>query len=229
MAVVPLVLGQTVVTTEEEFQAADARQGTSLLIRNFDRKQLNGNNPRDPNLSYDLRIGAEYKDHRDGWKRDVLEGEVEILPGGAVIIETEESLHFPDKRFGYIVPRVYWLQRGLSNTLSKVDPGYNGPLLVTLFNLGKTPVSLPRRERFCSLVVHTVSDEAEVHPYDKERKRLEGPPQHLTVWQRTRNWIEANPATAVAISAIPSAIVAIVAIVKSVIGIVRLVLELWHR
>lgn len=53
MAVIPLVLGRTVATSEEDFQSRGGRNGSTLLIRNFDVEQLVGTAP---NLSYDLRI-----------------------------------------------------------------------------------------------------------------------------------------------------------------------------
>ncbi len=139
MSVIPLALGQTVVTTKEEFDQSGGRNGSALLIQHFDEDQLGTGSP---NLSYDLRIGAVYKDHRDGGRRDLpddgsKDSFITLLPGGAVVIETEEDLHMPRGVFGYIVPRVRWLQEGVSNTLSKVDAGYNGHLLVTLFNLGR--------------------------------------------------------------------------------------------
>jgi dCTP deaminase len=191
MSVIPLVVGQTVATTETQFENAGGRQGKTLLIRNFDNSQLLADAP---NLSYELRVGPEYKDHRDGSKWPVTEKEpITLLPGAAVIIETAESLHMPKGMFGYIVPKVKWLQEGVSNTLSKVDAGYNGSLLVTLFNLGKKKIDLHLHEAFCSLVVHDVS--AGVHLYEKPAKRLLGPNRKRNPWQRIRNWLEANPVT----------------------------------
>jgi deoxycytidine triphosphate deaminase len=200
MSVIPLALGQTVVTTKEEFDLSGGRNGSALLIQNFDEGQLVAGSP---NLSYDLRIGAVYKDHRDGGRRDLPDDGSEdsfitLLPGGAVVIETEEDLHMPRGMLGYIVPRVKWLQEGVSNTLSKVDAGYNGHLLVTLFNLGRITKKLPRKERFCSLVVHRVGtdpEDPEVCLYDKDAKRITGPLHKVTVWQKERNVIEAHPAT----------------------------------
>jgi dCTP deaminase len=190
MPVVPLVQGKTVVTSEQAFEAKGGRSSGALLIRNFDAAQLMDDSAGSPNLSYDLRVGSKYKDHRDGWKRDIARGENIVLrPGGAVIIETEESLHMPASMFGYIVPRVKWLQRGVSNTLSKVDPGYNGRLLVTLFNLGKNKIKIPREERFCSLVIHDVGEGARL--YDKDAKEISGR-GHRTIWQRFRDGLEAN-------------------------------------
>jgi len=200
MSVIPLALGKTVVTTKDGFDQSEGRHGTALLIQNFDESQLIEGSP---NLSYDLRIGAVYKDHRDGGRRDLADnGSITLLPGGAIIIETEEDLHLPQSMFGYIVPRVKWLQEGVSNTLSKVDPGYNGHLLVTLFNLGKKTATIPRRERFCSLVVHWVATEPDVYLYDKPAKRIVGPLEGLTWLQSLRNLIEAHPATATIVLAL---------------------------
>jgi dCTP deaminase len=212
MSVIPLALGQTVVTTKEEFDHSGGRHGTALLIQNFDEGQLVGGSP---NLSYDLRIGAVYKDHRDGGRRDVPDnGSIVLLPGSAIIIETEEDLHMPFGMFGYVVPRVWWLQKGISNTLSKVDPGYNGHLLVTLFNLGRNTETILRKDRFCSLVVHRVGTDPKVSDpkvclYDKPAKRITDPLHLITAWQRARNVIEAHPATATLILAIVSVILTV--------------------
>jgi hypothetical protein len=100
MSVIPLALGQTVVTTKEHFDHSGGRHGTALLIQNFDEDQLVAGSP---NLSYDLRIGAVYNDHRDGGRRDVAdEGSIVLLPGSAIIIETEEDVHMPCGMFARI-------------------------------------------------------------------------------------------------------------------------------
>jgi dCTP deaminase len=186
MSVVPLVPGKSVAKTEREFDERGARRGSTLLIRSFDSTQLL---PDSPNLSYDLRVGSVYKDHRDGLRRELPEnGSITLFPGGAVVIKTEQSLHMPAGLFGYIVPRVLWLQQGVSNTLSKVDSGYNGKLLVTLFNLGKNTVPIDRKEGFCSLVVHDVGDG--VCLYEGNPKTIAGPGGVEPTWTRIRNRVK---------------------------------------
>jgi dCTP deaminase len=170
MSIVPLVVDgpqPTVVQKEDQFK----REGNALLILNFDQKQLQGDLP---NASYDLRIGRAYRDHRErGERRSLAEkGKISLLPGGAILIETEEEVWLPHSMFGYIVPKVGLLQDGVSNTLSKVDPGYHAPLVVTVFNLGQKEVELHQGDPFCALVVHSVG--RGVKPYTGPGKRIEG-------------------------------------------------------
>ena len=175
MSVTPLITSgerRTVVSTREDFDAAGGFGGHVSLIVGIDGKQLSGTEG-DSNASDDLRIGREYKNHRDQQKEELLaEGKITLLPGNAVIIETEETVCLPRSLFGYIVPKVSLLQKGISNTVSKVDPGYDGPLVVTLFNLGRKTVVLGRGDKFCSLVIHSVGDGALL--YSKPAQRITG-------------------------------------------------------
>ena len=190
MSVVSLVVGgpsPTVVETPAEFEDVGGLQGSTVLIRDLDPEQLT-----EPGVSYDLRVGSEYRDHRDVGKRDLGPGgTITLHPGAAVILETAEWIQLPKTRFACVVPRVGLLQKGLSNTMSKVDPGYQGHLLVTLFNLGKASVTLAHQERCCSLCVFQV--DGDVIPYRGQAKRIEGQAKGNLV-QRGRDFLERNNA-----------------------------------
>ena len=189
MSVVPLVTndGQTVAATKEAFVNAGAENGTAILILSMDPKQLTG---KSSNVSYDLRIGEEYRDHRDPGKYHLPEkGQVTLHPGSALIIQTEEFVHLPRTLFALVVPKVGLLQLGLSNTMSKVDPGYHGHLLVTLFNLGQTTVTLDRGAPFCSLCVLQVAEGAIL--YGKLGKSITGAPR-LRWWHACCDVLQRN-------------------------------------
>lgn len=213
MGVIPLIVegpNQTVVEYRKEFETAGGLEGKVILIQGLDRNQLLSLN--DTNVSYDFRVGCEYRDHRDAGKKDLLQdGIIELLPGATVIIETEEFVHFPKSVFGHIVPKVSLLQKGISNTSSKVDPGYNGKLLITVFNLGKQKVQLRRGERFCSLYVLQVLEGA--RPYDKPPKRIVGEARRQT-WQRSRDLLEANSSLVMVALIIVTLILTIVQIIQ---------------
>jgi dCTP deaminase len=187
VSVVPLRPGESIVDTEDKFQAAGGFEGNAMLVFNLDVAQLSG---ASSNVSYDLRVGSEYRGHRDEEKTELSDsGELILRPGSAVLIQSEEVVFLPRRLFGYVVPKVSLLQKGITNTLSKIDPGYNGPLIVTLFNLGRTDLHLTRRDHFCSIVLHTVADGAAL--YNKPGKRITGN-QREPWWPRLKDWIEAN-------------------------------------
>jgi deoxycytidine triphosphate deaminase len=171
------------------------REGSAILIQSGDLGQL-GPDAKDCNASYDLRVGSKLRDHRSQDYEDLgLSGTFRLLPGNAVIIQTEELVKFPKSRFGHILPRVSLLQDGVANTPSKVDPGYEGHLLITAFNHGKRAVTLRRGQRFCSLHVLDVGDP--VRPHDKPGKQISGAERPASWLRQVRDWIEANVATAV--------------------------------
>ena len=158
----------SIVTNSSEFDMS--RQ--AVLIRDLDPAQI-PRPPRDSNLSYDLRVGTRYRDHRDREPRTLKEnGYIKISPQSAVIIRTMEEVRFPCGLFGHIVPKVSLLQDGVANTPTKIDPGYSGHLLITTFNHGRKAVKLKAGQPFCSMFLSTTA--GDVAPYDKPGKDLEG-------------------------------------------------------
>ncbi|MBW4579482.1 MAG: hypothetical protein KME42_07905 [Tildeniella nuda ZEHNDER 1965/U140] len=211
MSVIPFILaddGRTVVESRQDFDDAGGISGKVIYIQNLDRDQIV--NTSSSNASYDLRVGNEYRDHRDFNKTDLSDGnEICLQPGSAVIIETAEFVQFPKFRFGHIVPKVSLLQDGLSNTSSKVDPGYCGKLSITVFNLGKRTIALKKGQKFCTLYVLDV--QGGVIPYNKEPKRIAGS-SRVRVWGRVRDLIETNQALLICLSLIVSSLVGAVQI-----------------
>jgi dCTP deaminase len=216
MSVIPLIRNATVVTNPKAFTPL----GQALLIKNFDETQLQ-NNDESPNLCYDLRVGQSYRDHREKGSFSLALGEeITLLPGAAVIIRTEESVHLPRAMFGYIVPKVKMLERGLSNTVSKVDPGYPGRLSVTLFNLGKRKVRVKRLEPFCSLVIHRVENEEGAVLYNKGEKDI-GVATEKSLWRSFLDQIDEYEVLAKFLIVATYAAAAVWAIAKGI-------LYLWH-
>ncbi len=201
MSVIPFVTdgtNPTVVAREDQFDP----KGSAMLILNLDKSQLQG---EQPNATYDLRIGRAYKDHRDSERWTLREGgEITLLPGGAILIETEEQVWLPQSMLGYIVPKVGLLQDGVSNTLSKIDPGYHDHLVVTLFNLGMKEKTLKQGQKFCALVVHKVG--LGVIPYTGPGKKIEGPAGVGRFW-RLLDRINARPGLLAFLSALLGSII----------------------
>lgn len=146
--------------------------GDIVVIQDIDEHQLDQNS-RDGNATYNFRFGRRYRDYNDSDITTVeLREPVYIAPGRTIVIETLEFVHFPTSRYGLILPRVSLLQRGLSTVASKVDPGYQGHLTITLFNHSRDTASVLCGDEFCSLTMLNVASPS--RPYDKVSKTLAG-------------------------------------------------------
>src|SRR5258708_13012289 len=213
MSVIPLIRDVTVVESMNHFD----REGSRILILNLDPGQLRPEDETESNLTYDLRVGEEYRDHRDSGKRDTgPQGEIVVFAGRGVIIQAVEHVYPPRERFAYIVPKVSLLQEGISNTSSKVDAGYPGPLLITVFNLGKTIVRLRRGDKFCTIVFHDVWNPLTARLYNKEPKRILGAGR-MSKWQQFRDLMDRNTGTLAAIALGTSVVFGLITVVLVVI------------
>jgi dCTP deaminase len=187
VSVIPLIIDGSAATVVEKQTDFDV-EGAAVLIRNLDRAQLTDTDTS--NVSYDLRVGNKYRSHLEKDPREIRdEGTITLHPGSALIIETAEYVHLPRRMFGIIAPKVSLLQQGLSTTFSKVDPGYDGHLIITLFNLGQTTCELKKGQGFCAFSVIYVGEGAELYeqPAQQLKARVD---QRLG--DHIREWLEAN-------------------------------------
>jgi hypothetical protein len=116
-------------------------------------------------------------------------GVISLLPGMAIVVETEEEVDFPKSLFGLIVPKVSLLHEGVSNTTSKIDPGYHGHLYITIFNLGKRPIPLRKGQKICTLLLFRV--DRGIRAYAKGSQSFRHLPATGTI-RRTWSFLEAN-------------------------------------
>ena len=212
MGVIPLTASgnnPTVVTDPRSFDF----HGRAVQIRNFDENQLSGKEGCS-NLCYDLRVGVRYRDHRERGSHTLgRDGTITLLPGSAVVIETMEEVQLPERMFGYVVPKVGLLQLGLTNTSSKIDPGYSGHLLITVFNAGRNREVLRPAQRFCAMVLHEVADWAQVTPHRGGSKAVPGDAR-LSPWRRVRDLFEENHA--------------VILFVLVLLYVIQLLDKVWH-
>lgn len=179
----------TVVTDPSSFRLEEK----AILVLHLNEKEVM--DPDNTNVSYDLHVGDHYLIYRDGRIRgldDKNNTTIKIPPREAAVIYTKEQIHFPRKIFGLVVPRQSLQKDGLSNTATKVDPGYGlGPLQITVFNHHCTKsFELHYMERFCALMLFQVEGKG-ARP---RAKGIIGPP--VTPGKprlpRIRGWVALN-------------------------------------
>lgn len=134
--------------TDEDLERLARESGS---INPFDERMLSG-------CSYDLRMGAVLRSRNRARVIRLEEGEYSIESGECVSFETLEVLDFRSPLlFGFVINKHSVLARGLFHPITKVDPGFHGPLAITMFNLGNIPETVRYKEPVVSLVLVPVS------------------------------------------------------------------------
>lgn len=140
-------------------QIKEALNAKIVVIGGFDERYLGP-------ATYDLRVGPEAFSSTRREKINLKEKGVIILePGDFVIVITLETLQLSDKHAGRIGIRSHFTRRGIIPlTGPQVDPGFEGPLHIGLYNVSPHDVVLPFGEPFCTLELHELYEPVE-NPY----------------------------------------------------------------
>lgn len=116
---------------------------------------------------------------RDQLERDInrtMSKEIEIQDGDALYIHpgelilgvTLESVTIPDDLVGWLDGRSSLARLGLMVhvTAGRIDPGWNGQIVLEFYNNGKLPLALRPNMVICALSFETLSSPAK-RPYNK--------------------------------------------------------------
>jgi deoxycytidine triphosphate deaminase len=110
------------------------------MIKPFDEDFLRG-------ASYDLRLGEEFS--KAGEHQTLTAGKVscKLEPGQFILLTSHEHLKLPDDVVGHAGLISKWAQSGLISLFSpQIDPGFEGLIVVPLFNGGDAPITLRKGE-----------------------------------------------------------------------------------
>lgn len=99
----------------------------------------------------------------------IAEGEAFFLhPGELALATTFESIHVPDDLVGWLDGRSSLARLGLMVhvTAHRIDPGWEGQIVLEIFNSGKLPLALRPGMDICAINFEMLSSPAE-KPYNK--------------------------------------------------------------
>ena len=122
--------------------------------------------------SYDLRAGIALWKDKGSHELKLLfydptapnQPVVTLLPGQMVFVITHEELNLPADVCGTVYSRNRLQKQNiLALNAGHVDPGYRGPIIIRLINLGQTEWPLTLGEAVFTVVFHTVE------PFDPDR------------------------------------------------------------
>jgi dCTP deaminase len=120
--------------------------------------------------TYDLRVGRRVlrslkKEGESPLLNLEQERVLQIGTGEFVEIMTMEKVRLSKKLCGRMGIRSYFTRKGLVSFVGpQVDPGFEGSLVISLFNTGPRPIVVKYGEPFCTIEFHELSTPCE-KPY----------------------------------------------------------------
>jgi deoxycytidine triphosphate deaminase len=156
-----------------------------VFAEGFEPRQLSG-------CAYDLRAGDTLTSRQRGQQFDLAEEPFVLQPGEVATVQTIEKLNFRDPLcYSLIFSSHTQLSQGLFHPTTSVDPGFTGPLTITLINLGTTAYTIRRGERVAKMIISPVSPTPERIYGQGQRPRVaEGSIEHSLVVAKASTAVE---------------------------------------
>ena len=129
--------------------------------------------------SYDLRAGIVLWRDRDCAELETryfdtdqaVQPVVTLQPGQMIFVITHEELKLSPKVSGTVYSRNKLQKENvLALNAGHVDPGYQGPILIRLINLGAQPWAITLGQAVFTAVFHTVEPDPAFNPSDRRTK-----------------------------------------------------------
>jgi deoxycytidine triphosphate deaminase len=106
-------------------------------------------------ICYDLHVGSSIKLPGDDTRRPSPRI-IRLKPNDCVRIETREELFVPNDVFGTVCSRASLTAEGLVAANLKIDPKFQGKLVITVYNTSKNLIKIDKKLPFCSLFFQTL-------------------------------------------------------------------------
>lgn len=122
--------------------------------------------------SYDLRLGQEAFTSSGRERINVqAKGSVLIEAGDFAVLTSFEKVRMPRDMAAHIGLRSHYARKGLMLLSGpQIDPGFEGILVLGVFNASPRDLLIPYKEGFCTVEFHQLSEEV--------KKPYQGPYQH---------------------------------------------------
>ncbi len=145
-----------------------AIQDGNLQIQNFSESCLSP-------ASYDARLGEQAITSTSREKiNPANKGLLTIPAGDFALVTTHEKFKLSAIIAGHIGLRSHYSKKGLAILSGpQIDPGFVGVLVVGLSNLSPRDITIPYKERFCTLEFYKLAEPA-LTPYQGEYQQQDG-------------------------------------------------------
>lgn len=148
------------------FWSGETLRQNPTVVSEFDEKQIDCN-------SYTIRMGDKYyitadKEGANANKQSLKVGDTFVIPPGQfAYLLSKETVNIPASVMGFISMRTGLKFQGLINVSGfHVDPGYNGRLVLAVYNAGTLPVLITGGENIFKIWFAKLDVDATAHLFD---------------------------------------------------------------
>ncbi|HHR6136546.1 TPA: dCTP deaminase domain-containing protein [Providencia alcalifaciens] len=107
-------------------------------------------------FSLDITLGMSWNENYSYNDRSLflIEGDsITIKPKSSVVVSIGEKILVPNNMFGFVISTgSIFLQHGVQSPSAKVEPGYEGVLILRLVNYSDSSVSIKKGDKIASVV-----------------------------------------------------------------------------
>lgn len=130
----------------------EAMTSGGLRIDNFSEKSLQP-------ASYDMRVGSRLLISSDEAEVDLSrKGSAVLKPGVFALVTTHENVVLSETIAGHIGVKSYYTRKGIVMlTGLQIDPGFEGVLVIGLYNASPRSLTLEFLSPFCTVEFHQLS------------------------------------------------------------------------
>jgi dCTP deaminase len=115
-------------------------------------------------IMYDLRLGNNVYITPEKKEKIIKDEEtIQVNPGAYALLLTKEKLSLPNNIFGLITIKFAFKKKGLVNISGfHVDPGFKGPLIFSVYNLGPSTICLRSGDEVFSILFYELGSNVEL-------------------------------------------------------------------
>jgi deoxycytidine triphosphate deaminase len=155
-----------------------------LFTAGFSADQLSGS-------AYDLRAGDTLTSRQRSQRFDLAKADFILLPGETVTVQSFEQLNLENPMcMALILSSHRDVSQGVFHPTTSIDPGFSGPLTITMINLGNVGYRLRRHDRIAKVVFMQVSTPDRIYGKTQSPSVLQGSLDHSLVVDRADAGIE---------------------------------------
>lgn len=135
-------------TSDERLFRDNSYSGSSYILTDADEKNIE-------EFSIEITIGEGWSDNYSPTNKKMMKIDDEISIGAraSIVIEAKEEIWVPFNRYGIIVPTgSMFLSKGILVAPAKIEPAFQGKLMLRLINTTQSKYVLKKGEKLASAI-----------------------------------------------------------------------------